>query len=475
MPRKLNDLVRMMVVCFFFLQCSSLYAQTITPGYSKVPDILVGSNVNGYIRYLPTDYLTTTQRYPLLIMFVGMNSHGSGSETDLNKLFSLGSGLPTDQFLDGTWVEEYSVNGQSYKFIVIAPQFKGAYDVAATEPTPSDVNDVINHAIATYRVDTTRIYLTGNSSGGGPTILYAGSDSTGSTGYGKRIAAIVPFSAAYLSNNVSQAKANVYRENNIAVWAFHNIPDPGPSYLYSELFVNQINTPTPSYPPAKLTLFNPGWGEHDSWFGPYTRLWVDPSSGLNIYQWMLQYSRTFSTVLPVNFLMFNAACENGRAKLTWKTTGEVNVQRFAIERSENGNTWIEVGSLPPSGASSGERTYNFKDPAQASGFYRIVEHSYDGRKTISSVIRNGCKGGPSFTIFPNPASEKIVINVTLEQRSKMNYYITDSKGAVILRKESILEAGLSQVPVSLNGIAKGIYTLHAHWGSENQALNFLKN
>jgi hypothetical protein len=463
-------------ICFSFsmVLCFSAIAQGSFGTYNKVPNVNITPNLNGYVEYLPTGYDPSgTQRYPLLIFFMGINSHGDGTIAGLESLFSLNGGFPTDQFKDSSWIESYTVNGQTHKFIVLAPQFISPYD--SSDPSPEDVNSFINYAIANYKVDINRIYLTGNSSGGGPTINYIGADSTGTLGYGKRIAAVVAFSPAYVSTLPTQAKANVYRTNEIPIWLFHNDYDNTVPIMYTQQVFDFLNTPTPSPAPSKFTIFSSpdGWGGHNSWYGPYMRTYQE--NGLNIYEWMLQFSRTSDVILPVNFTMFNAACENGRSKLTWKTTGETNVQRFAIEKSDNGNNWSEIGTVPPSAPSSGEKAYHFTDPSAGNGFYRIVEHSFDGRRTISSVIRNGCKTNTGLSIFPNPATDKIMISISVDQRSRLNYFITDAKGAVIQRKEIALEAGLSQVPVLLHGIPQGIYTIHASWGSSKESMRFLKN
>ncbi|MBA2746277.1 MAG: T9SS type A sorting domain-containing protein [Flavisolibacter sp.] len=457
---------------FLFASITSLAQGT----YTKRTNLGLTANLNGLIDYLPSGYDPNgTARYPLLVFFMGTNSHGDGSVAGLESLFSVGGGFPTDQFRDATWVEAYTVNGVTHKFIVVAPQFVTSYDVA--DPSHLDVNAVINYAIANYRVDTTRIYLTGNSSGGGPTINYLGADSTGAFGYGNRIAAVVPFSAAYISTIPTQPKANVYRANNVPVWAFHNDHDPGVPYFYTELFVNLINNPTPNTPPAKLTLFNntQSWGPHNSWYGPYKREYVDPVSGLNIYEWMLQFTRVFS-VLPVNFTLFNANCDNGTVKLVWKTHGETDSKQFQIERSLNGRDWNQLGIVNAAGQSSTEKTYTYLDPSAGNNvFYRVVEISIDGRKSYSTVIRNNCKGQEMLSLYPNPVNDVAVMNLNLKQNQKVVYYVSDSKGAIVLRGEMAFPAGNNQVTIQMNYLQRGMYTLNAHLGSGIQSVKFIKN
>ena len=52
------------------------------------------------------------------------------------------------------------VNGQTFRYIVILPEFKTAASVV-------DIDHMITYLIAHYKVDPNRVYLTGNNSGGG--------------------------------------------------------------------------------------------------------------------------------------------------------------------------------------------------------------------------------------------------------------------------------------------------------------------
>jgi dienelactone hydrolase len=455
------------VLCFLFsFTRYSANAQQLGV-YTKRPNLNISPNCNGLLDYLPGGYDPNgTTRYPLLIFLMGINSHGDGSIADLEHLFSSGGGFPTDQMRDGIWVESYTVNGQTHKFIVITPQFITPFDVA--QPSPQDVNAVINYSITNYKVDTTRIYLTGNSSGGGPVIDYIGADSASAFGYRHRIAAIVPFTPVAWP---TQAKANVFKNNNIPVWGFANEFDTGVPPWFVTGLVDMINTPTPPSPPAKATIF-PEAG-HISWWHPYMRTYTE--NGLNIYQWMLQYTRTFS-VLPVKFTMFNAQCENGKVKLLWKTGGETNSKDFYIERSANGSSWTNIGSLLAAGQAVGEKVYTYTDPSGNGKFYyRIVETGYDGQKTYSSVIQNNCSSRPSIALYPNPVRDGSSLTVIAANPGQLSYYVIDAKGSIVLRQTTMIPAGTSLVPVNTSMLPKGMYTLQASWEDENQQVKFIKN
>src|SRR5947209_2427543 len=181
---------------------------------------------------------------------------------------------PVSLISQGKFPSSFNVNGQSFRCIILAPQFY-------TWPSASDIDQVINYAIQHYKVDINRIYLSGVSMRGGVTWDYTG----GSLTSAKRIAAIVPIAGASYPD---QTKANIIASANLPVWALHNDGDPVVPSWYTTYYINYINSsPTPPNPLARKTIFHNDI--HDSWTAAYDPTYTE--NGLNVYQWMLQYSR----------------------------------------------------------------------------------------------------------------------------------------------------------------------------------------
>jgi Predicted peptidase len=258
----------------------SVFTRTNAQVQTMHPNTPMGTYVGGFFQYLPVGYSTSSQTYPLLIFIHGMGEIGVGDSASLEPILLHGPPMLIDR---GTFPQTFSVDGQTFSFIVLSPQF-------SHWPTPNDVNDVITYAKAHYRVDPTRIYLTGLSMGGGSCWDYAAENST----YANTVTAIVPTGAA---SEPSQYRANILAAGNVGVWAFHNDGDLSVPVEYTINWVNYINNaPTPPVPPAKMTIFHQAG--HDAWTAPYDMTYTE--NGLNIYQWMLQFQkgRPFSANIP---------------------------------------------------------------------------------------------------------------------------------------------------------------------------------
>jgi predicted peptidase len=185
------------ILCFTAI---ATHAQVQTAKYNQS----IASNSNGFYEYLPEGYATGTQKYPLIIFIHGNGQRGNGDSLQLPRILQ---GL-AKVIQDGKFPKSFTVNGATHRFIVLSPQF-------IVWPSPIQIEEVINYAVSHYRVNRSRIYLTGYSMGGGVVWDYVGDNSS----YANRIAAIFPVAG---SSFASPERGRVIAAANIPVWATHN-------------------------------------------------------------------------------------------------------------------------------------------------------------------------------------------------------------------------------------------------------------
>lgn len=225
------------------------------------------ASVIGYLEYVPQDYNSNSDKYPVVIFLHGIGERGANS---------------TDPAVIGGTIQNvaklgppmYVKNGTQFPFILISPQLKNNY---GTWPS-SYVMEVINYVKTYLRIDERRIYLTGLSLGGGG-VWVAAQD------FPELFAAIAPVCGGYNS----PTKACKIASANLPVWAFHGDKDTTVPMSKTVTMVNAINacTPTPD-PLAKLTIY-PGVG-HSAWTNAYK---TDNSMhNPNLYQWIQSYTNT---------------------------------------------------------------------------------------------------------------------------------------------------------------------------------------
>ncbi len=237
-------------------------------------------NVDGYLESLPQDYNFSTKNYPLILFLHGMGE--SGSKGPLSILQR--NGLPA-LIANGKFPETVTMNGESFSFIVISPQF-------INWPVPLDVDAILKYVESKYRIDKSRIYLTGLSMGGGATWDYAQKPE-----FGSKLAAITSIAGALAPNSIGGR--NIASEN-LGVSAYANSGDPVVPAEYSNNWVRYINAYSP-LKAAEITIFDSKG--HGGWSKAY-----DPNfkqNGLNMYQWFLQFKKDQSNSTSTSILDLN--------------------------------------------------------------------------------------------------------------------------------------------------------------------------
>ncbi len=196
-----------------------------------------------YWLYLPKDYAAGKDRWPLLLFL-----HGSGERgDDLKRVLKHG---PPKRI----------AAGHDYPFIVVSPQCK-----SDQRWSPEALKRLLDHVIATQRVDTRRIYVTGLSMGGSGTwSLLAAAP--------KRIAAAAPICGGGDPATVAAFK-------HVPLWVFHGAKDSAKSLANSRAMVAALKQADAD---VKFTVY-PEAG-HDAW----TETYDNP----DFYKWLLGHSLT---------------------------------------------------------------------------------------------------------------------------------------------------------------------------------------
>lgn len=408
-----------------------------------------------YYEYLPQGYSPniSSQKYPLMIFVHGIGEEGDGSPSQLKRVLRHG---PPKLINKGGFPNSFVVNGQTFRVIILSPQF-------IDWPGDTDIDNIINYAIQNYNVDTSRIYLTGLSMGGGVIWEYAGNDIK----HGNRIAAMVPIAGA---SYPSYFKCANIAAANIAVWATHNSGDPTVPSYYTIDYVNTINTlPLPPNPLAMKTIFQSN--KHDAWTQTYDVTFKP--NGKNVYEWMLQYKNTTSA-LAVTGLQFNARKKDDHTVvLNWVTNSESNNRGFVVERSRNGISFDSIGFVASLSAGGKGANYVFTDAPSSRGklFYRLLQINFDNTYQLSSIKFVQLSSQSYVKVYPNPVKDILSINTSYTfNNSQLNIY--DMNGHLVM-KESISGSGTSSI--SVKKLPAGFYSAKISDDVNDINFRFVKN
>jgi predicted esterase len=457
----------------------SAVGQDNCPGFpsmkqKKRPNLTIGTYIKGLLEYTPPLYDPLgTQRYPLIIYFHGLAETGSGSSTDLCRILSLNApaytdnnpfDIPLPERIERNELPTVTNNSVTYNYIVLSPQYN-QYNYPGAYPSAADASAMIDYALANYKVDPARIYLTGMSSGANIVMEYAATSQANAG----RIAGIVLSSLCSSVGNYPNGPTNIANAD-LPVWAIHCSTDdfPGPPGCPDSLvnnWINKINTsPNPPVPLAKKTTLptagytcNTGF-THNTW-----NLTYDPAfviDGRNVYQWFIQYSRTAGSPLPASLKNYTAALRGGKVYVEWITTAENNTARFVLEKANSNMQYQEVASVSAAGVSSIDKKYVLVDeqPSKGANLYRLALINLDGKKEYFDVKRVSLPDAAAgFVNIPGPVRGMMSVYVNVDRTQNVSIVVHDINGKIIHRVSKLFTPGLSENKVNMSTAPAGTY------------------
>ena len=199
-----------------------------------------------YLLFLPESYAqSTNQEFPLILFLHGAGERGS----DLDSVKRHG-------------IPKIVETNPDFPFIAVSPQCPE--DSWWTSELHT-INGLIEEVVEKYKVDTSRIYLTGLSMGGFGTWSLASM-------YPERFAAIAPVCGG------GEVRQILRYLTEMPIWTFHGQKDDVIPFSRSEEIVTALKKHGSS---IKFTIY-PEAG-HDSW----TETYDNPE----LYEWFLKHSR----------------------------------------------------------------------------------------------------------------------------------------------------------------------------------------
>jgi hypothetical protein len=157
-------------------------------------------------------------------------------------------------------------------------------------------------------------------------------------------------------------------------------------------------------------------------------------------------------------------------RLAWRTESERGNAGFAIERSDDGTAFTEIGFVPGAGTTTAAREYEYRDrPGATRVWYRLQQCDTDGTRSASPVLMVdvGIVGHPSLAVHPSPARGSVTLTARLAQPGEVSVRLIDMLGRTVrtLVAPRQVDAGVHGFPTALNGVRPGAYMCELACGS----------
>jgi hypothetical protein len=182
---------------------------------------------------------------------------------------------------------------------------------------------------------------------------------------------------------------------------------------------------------------------------------------------------TFATInrtqtpLPIELLSFTAKEVGQNVKVNWETATEINNDYFSLERSSDGQNFLQIATVDGAGNSSANLQYQYMDhqPLDGVSYYRLKQTDYDGNYSYSSLKTVSINDALDLnvTIYPNPTSENqsSFVNFIGNAEELISLAIYDISGKIIYQKEiQLLASGNTTIELK-HHFSAGMYFINA--------------
>lgn len=178
--------------------------------------------------------------------------------------------------------------------------------------------------------------------------------------------------------------------------------------------------------------------------------------------------------LPVKLISFDATLQNKNAWLQWQTADELNLAKYNVQRSPDGNEFTTIAAVNAKANSTVINNYSFTDYnitilTTSPIYYRLQMVDLDGKIAYSKIAMVKPTAEILLTMLPNPAHDHVL--VTSPATIKMIYLI-NTTGQVI--KTISFSTGINQHEIDVHEIPAGNYFIKVVGENQVWTKQFIK-
>lgn len=185
----------------------------------------------------------------------------------------------------------------------------------------------------------------------------------------------------------------------------------------------------------------------------------------------------FPEALPLDLLAFDAkksgTATNPTVAVTWKTTNEVNTEKFEVLRRTDNNDF-QVVNIQVSKNTAGVHDYSFVDqlPLAGKSYYQLKQYDKDGKFTTSDVkLVNIAALTTAFEVYPNPADGWVTVKHEA-LTTDAEVVVADLQGRKQFSQK--VKKGEGSTKINLSSLSSGMYLVILTSEGKKQTLKVIK-
>ena len=165
--------------------------------------------------------------------------------------------------------------------------------------------------------------------------------------------------------------------------------------------------------------------------------------------------------LPIELISFEGTCADGKYVLTWTTATEEDVLHFVVERSIDGQNYVQIAEVDAVGNSTALQTYGYKDATGVSReyYYRLRVIELSGTETLSRIETISCLTGGFgvLDVYPNPTQDEVAISFEVTSRDQLKLTLVDVLGRSVSEQNITPDIGLNRAIIDMSTLPAAMY------------------
>jgi len=172
----------------------------------------------------------------------------------------------------------------------------------------------------------------------------------------------------------------------------------------------------------------------------------------------------FETILDFNILHLSAVEAKAGVLVSWELLDHVESFVVQLQKSTDGVLWNEIfETYHHSNPTPKEYMFTDTSPKPGANYYRLKKNAINGEIEYSNIVAYDLKESHiSFKVFPNPASNMLLIDApSLLNNKGAKLLVMDMTGKIIVTLED-----LSSKRLDISHLQEGVYYLYLIQGTE---------
>ena len=189
----------------------------------------------------------------------------------------------------------------------------------------------------------------------------------------------------------------------------------------------------------------------------YPTQWTVPTNSPEGHKFMSNCTECI-VVLPLELIDFNAEPYDGFNTIEWKTVSEKNNDYFVLEHSNGGAEFEMIAVIDGAGNSSELLSYQFRhNNPKSTEYYRLRQVDFDGATSYSEIISVRAKDPMSLTMYPNPSSGQLFVDIATPKEDVLIISYIDLAGKRYGQEISVNKINVTYVLSGFIELDKGMY------------------